>query len=249
MRSILLTLLLTSLSLSVLAQQNPDSPYKFNRKRDIGLSLGIGALSLTAHYLQRQLPPLTELQLSQLDPNSVNTLDRGTIGNWRPSAATASDVLLGTSLLLPYALPLLKKEFHEDRLDLWIMGFQTMVYTDFATTWTKYSVRRVRPFAYIPAGNDQSLFMKQRESDARYAFFSGHTSGAAVASFYAASIYQAYFPESRSRYVVWGAAILLPAVVGYLRVRAGKHYPSDVMAGYLVGASIGIINPWFHKHR
>ncbi|MFK7920855.1 MAG: phosphatase PAP2 family protein [Bacteroidia bacterium] len=249
MRYLSFFLLICSLNTSVLAQQNTDSPYQYNRKRDIGLSLGIGALSLTAHYLQRQLTPLTDLQLSQLDPNSVNAFDRPTIGNWNPRAATISDVLLGASLLAPYALPLLKKEFREERLDLWLMGFQTMVYADFATTWTKYSVRRVRPFAYLPSGNDASLFMKQREPDARYSFFSGHTSGAAVASFYAASIYQVYFPESRSRYIVWGAAILLPAIVGYYRVRAGKHYPSDVMAGYLVGASIGILNPWFHRKR
>ncbi len=249
MRQFILLLFIASQSLSVLGQNKPASPYQYNRKLEIGLSLGVGALSLTGHILQRQLDPLSDLQLSQLDPMAVNSFDRGTIGNWDPRAASLSDVLLGASLLAPYALPLLRKEFRDERLDLMIIGFQTMVYTDFATTWTKYSARRVRPFAYLPAGNDQSLFQMQREADARYAFFSGHTSGTAVASFYAASIYQAYFPKSRSRYFVWGAAILLPAVVGYLRVRAGKHYPSDVMAGYLVGASIGILNPWFHQRR
>ncbi|MEL7535021.1 MAG: hypothetical protein AAFN10_27205 [Bacteroidota bacterium] len=132
MRQLLLVLILASLSLSVLGQQQQDAPYQYHRKRDIGLSLGIGALSLTGHYLQRQLTPLSELQLNQLDPNDVNSFDRGTIGNWDPQAATLSDVLLGASLLVPYALPLLKKEFRDDRLDLMIMGFQTMVYADLA---------------------------------------------------------------------------------------------------------------------
>lgn len=250
MRYLIFGFLLCSLLSSTLHAQAPDEgPFEFQHKRDIGLGLSVGLLDLSGHILQRQLSPLTDLQLSQLDPNQVHPFDRGTIGNWSPRAATVSDVLLGAALITPFALPLMNRSLREERLDLWIMGFQTLVYTDLATTWTKYSVRRVRPFAYLPSGNDQTLFQLQREPDARYAFFSGHTSGTAVASFYAASIYQAYFPHSRSRYFVWGAAVILPAVVGYLRVRAGKHYPSDVMAGYLVGASIGILNPWFHRRR
>jgi len=27
----------------------------------------------------------------------------------------------------------------------------------------------------------------------------------------------------------------LPAIQGYLRVRAGKHFPTDVITGYIVG--------------
>jgi membrane-associated phospholipid phosphatase len=46
---------------------------------------------------------------------------------------------------------------------------------------------------------------------------------------------------------VWTGAITLPAIVGYLRVKAGRHYPSDVIVGYGVGALIGYLVPTLHK--
>ncbi len=39
----------------------------------------------------------------------------------------------------------------------------------------------------------------------------------------------------------------LPALTGYLRIRAGKHYPSDVLAGYALGALIGYAVPALHR--
>ncbi|MEL7339765.1 MAG: hypothetical protein AAGM67_04705, partial [Bacteroidota bacterium] len=163
MRLIILMLLCCSFIATSLHAQSPDgSPYQFHRKRDLGGTLSVGLLDLTGHLLQRQLSPLSDLQLSQLDPSQVHPFDRGTIGNWSPRAATLSDVLLGAALITPFALPLVNRSLREARTDLWIMGLQTLVYTDLATTWTKYSVRRVRPFAYLPANNDQRLFQMQR---------------------------------------------------------------------------------------
>ena len=78
-------------------------------------------------------------------------------------------------------------------------------------------------------------------------FFSGHTSCVASNSFFAARVFSDYYPESKWKPVVWGAAIALPAVTGYLRVKAGKHYPSDVIAGYAVGAAVGYFVPKLHR--
>jgi hypothetical protein len=35
--------------------------------------------------------------------------------------------------------------------------------------------------------------------------------------------------------------------VGYLRLKAGKHFLSDNLLGYAVGASAGILVPHLHK--
>jgi membrane-associated phospholipid phosphatase len=45
------------------------------------------------------------------------------------------------------------------------------------------------------------------------------------------------------------AAAVYPALVGYLRRDSAKHFRSDVITGYLVGALIGIGVPLLHKTR
>jgi undecaprenyl-diphosphatase len=45
-----------------------------------------------------------------------------------------------------------------------------------------------------------------------------------------------------------GAAVALTAFVSYERVRSGMHFPSDVVAGSLAGASVGILVPHLHRH-
>ena len=40
---------------------------------------------------------------------------------------------------------------------------------------------------------------------------------------------------------------MLPAVTGYLRFKAGKHFPTDIIVGYGVGATIGYLVPELHK--
>ena len=48
---------------------------------------------------------------------------------------------------------------------------------------------------------------------------------------------------------LWSGAVLIPATAAYLRVQSGKHFPTDVMAGYAVGAAIGWLVPHLHKTK
>jgi membrane-associated phospholipid phosphatase len=38
------------------------------------------------------------------------------------------------------------------------------------------------------------------------------------------------------------------AFVSYERVRAGMHFPSDVVAGSLAGAAVGVLLPHLHRY-
>ena len=37
--------------------------------------------------------------------------------------------------------------------------------------------------------------------------------------------------------------------ISYERVRAGQHFPTDVIMGALVGAGIGVLVPHLHRRR
>jgi len=42
---------------------------------------------------------------------------------------------------------------------------------------------------------------------------------------------------------------LPPAYVGYLRYRGLKHFPTDILMGYIIGAGSGILIPHLHKKK
>jgi membrane-associated phospholipid phosphatase len=46
---------------------------------------------------------------------------------------------------------------------------------------------------------------------------------------------------------VWAFAAAVPATVGYYRLKAGKHFLSDNILGYAMGAAAGILVPQLHK--
>ena len=46
--------------------------------------------------------------------------------------------------------------------------------------------------------------------------------------------------------MVLGASEALAVGVGLLKIKAGYHYPTDVMAGALVGSGMGLLVPALH---
>lgn len=48
---------------------------------------------------------------------------------------------------------------------------------------------------------------------------------------------------------MWTGAAILPALTGITRVKAGKHYWTDVITGYAVGALVGTLTPLLHRRH
>jgi membrane-associated phospholipid phosphatase len=123
---------------------------------------------------------------------------------------------------------------------MWYNGLTT---TAALTNWTKFAALRARPLVYN-AQNPSNLWTEQ---DARQSFFSGHTSIAAYNGFYAAQIYSTFYPKSKWKPAAWVLGAGVPLLTGILRVRAGKHFPSDVLVGYLVGSGVALFSQRLHK--
>ena len=113
------------------------------------------------------------------------------------------------------------------------------------TNIAKHTVGRTRPFVYNPDVDVST----RTEDGSRLSFFSGHTSHTAAATFFIAKVFSDYHTNfhSAAKAGIWAFSISLPAVTGYLRVKAGKHFPTDVIAGYIVGATTGWLIPQLHK--
>jgi membrane-associated phospholipid phosphatase len=63
-----------------------------------------------------------------------------------------------------------------------------------------------------------------------------------------AKVYTDYHQiKGLKRIGIFTLAAIPPALVGYYRTEAGKHFKSDVITGFVSGAICGILVPEFHK--
>lgn len=234
-------------SLGSYAQQRVDtrnSPYQLRYSQEIPL-MGIGtAGSVVSVLLREQRSPLEVGELNELSTDNVLSIDRSAIANYSNGARIASDGLL----IVSYAAPLALLAFEEARSDastLGLMLLETLLLNETLTGMTKALVTRPRPYTY----NTELSTELRIDDDNTFSFFSGHTSHSAAAAFFAARVISAYTDQPTVRTIAWAGAIVLPAATGLMRYEAGKHFPTDVVVGYAIGASVGLLIPYLHEVR
>lgn len=219
-----------------------ESPYQCTKKKDaIIYTIGSAGLGL-GYYLHTKAPILNVEEVQLLDKNSINRFDRIATSYSSLTAKKASDVFFYTAIAMP-SLFAFSKKMRKDVKSISLIYGETLFLTVGVTAITKKTVLRNRPFVY---NSDFDISLKL-DKNARFSFFSGHASVVAASSFFTAKVFSDYHPDSKWKPVVWGAAATIPAITGYLRVRAGKHFPTDVITGYAVGSIIGILVPQIHK--
>lgn len=239
--SLYLVLLLFLVSVEKITAQ---SPYKFELKKELTLFGGGAVLHGFSLYLKSQTNPLTSTEIANLNRNNVNGFDRFATKNYSTSADKASDYLwissFGGQILL-----LATKKGHKHFGDITVLYLQAQLINGGLTTLSKFSFRRVRPFIY----NENVDISEKQGKSAKLSFFSGHTSSTATNTFFAAKIFSDLYPNSKWKPLVWSVAAAIPAATGLMRVQAGKHYPTDVIVGYIVGAGVGWLVPHLHRNK
>ena len=243
-RLILLSILVQFIfSTSGYAQVN-DFPYEWNWKKD-GLWLGAGVSGSVAGVLIGQNKKrLTETELNALNKNNIFVLDRWSAGNFSESASLASDYPFYGSFALPFAL-LLDNRINKQAGTVIGLYMESLTTTSALFTIAAGLVDKPRPLVY----SEEAPLERRLRKTSRRSFYSGHVAGSATAMFFAAKVYSDFHPDSKFKPYFWTAAFTVPAVVGYLRIKAGKHYLSDVLLGYTLGALTGYFVPEFHKRK
>jgi len=121
------------------------------------------------------------------------------------------------------------------------------------TDATKIAVRRPRPIDYINCastnGSTTTTNPGCNSTDLGLSFFSGHAAG--VSAVGATATYLAFVraPRTPRPWITLAVATALTTFVSYERVRAGEHFPTDVIAGSMAGAVIGVLVPHLHRHK
>jgi membrane-associated phospholipid phosphatase len=217
--------------------------YEFKKPLDISLGVITIGGSSASYILKKKKEPLTETQINSLNIMDINRFDRSAAQRpWNSKINLASDIGMVFSIATPAFLLIDPKMRCEAKviIPMWMETFGT---TMALTGLTKELVKRTRPYVYNP----NAPLDKKIERDATSSFFSGHTSMTAANAFFTAKVYADLNPDSRWKPAVWTGAAILPLTVGLLRYSGGKHFFTDILAGYAVGAAVGILVPHLHR--
>jgi membrane-associated phospholipid phosphatase len=240
MKKLLFALLLNIVAFQIFAQKT----YELTWPRELGLVGGSGAGLGVSLMLRSNNQPFTPEEVAALDVLQVPKFDLYATRHYSTSAQKASDVMLYGSFVLP-ALLFIDPKIRQDAPEVVTIVGESLLLTTALTQLTKQLTHRTRPFCYNP---DVPLEPKLK-GKARLSFFSGHTSTTATLTFTTAKIWNDYHPSSPWKPVVWTSATLIPLTVGYLRMKGGKHFLSDVLVGFAVGATTGWLVPHLHRQR
>jgi len=237
------TFLICFIFLLLLTESNAqEKTYSLDKNKDIFLSsLGIG-LNILGYTIE---PSKATIEgLNSLDENDLWSLDRSAIYNNSQTALRFSDFLLYSSLSIPFMI-YADTKCRSEGLTIGLMGLETFLITNGITHITKATVERYRPFNYNPdIPTEEKLGNGSTAS-----FFSGHTSVTTSLSFFAAKVMTDLRPDSKNNWIIWTIGASTPALIGYLRYEAGKHFLTDVITGYAVGSVIGYMVPAAHLNK
>jgi len=195
-------------------------------------------------------PNLTSDEILNLNTSLVSPLDRWAI-NQNPSqylmySKLSDDIEPPIFIVLP-ALLGFDKKIRKDWLDLLYMYIEghVITFTFYNYSWLGPTFQnKYRPITYYT-----SLPLADRiTGNNRNSAYSGHTASVAYTSFFIAKVYCDYNPDA-SKFFWYSAALIPPLAMGYIRVRALAHMPSDCMTGLSVGALVGIVLPQLHKFK
>jgi membrane-associated phospholipid phosphatase len=190
------------------------------------LAAGVAAVIPEATKLPKAAP-----SCAPCDPASLPGIDRAALHTFSGSAGTASSALLAG--LIGFAgVASFDGATPAQRRGHVAVFANSLAWTFAATDWIKVVVRRKRPVLYTAGATAAA-----GDPNSQRSFPSGHASVA----FAAATTYLMMARRERLPHRTRNAALLYAGALGVsaLRVSAGKHFPTDVLGGAVLGTGIG----------
>ncbi len=199
------------------------------------------AYAFSKIYTKTNTPDAT---IAALDKNNIPVFDRWATKYHDLNMDRISYYPFYAVMPLP-AILFIDKKMRKDAGKISIMYLEAFAFTGVVYGSSVYFIDRYRPDVY-----NTSLDMSYRHNgNYRNSFFAGHVAVVATSTFFIAKVYDDYHPESNWKWLVYGGAAAATIGMGYMRLEAGKHFPSDILTGAIVGTTAGLLTPTLHKSR
>jgi membrane-associated phospholipid phosphatase len=225
------------------SQVQESFPYELDRRLDVGLTAGGVALFAGAAAAYWGQEPLDSFEIAMLDRANVNSFDRPAIAQPGVPDRYANALVL-TLMAAPLGLAISTPGSRQSWTVAAMYGEVLLVNMGLGELLNGVT-NRTRPFAYN--GSRDIPFEVRSEVEARRAFPSGHTSNAFGAAVFLSSVYAKLYPGSSATPWIWAGSLTLASATGYMRYRGGKHFPSDIISGAILGSLIGWGVPKLHE--
>lgn len=175
------------------------------------------------------------------DPEELNALDRPLAGRWSPQWSNFSDYLLLGLGAAPVAVLWVDEGFLNMLNDVVVIYQSTLIAASLSGL-SSLSAGRGRPYVY----GTKAPLEERTSPEGGLAFFSGHS---AMAFALSTSTFWTLKRTHLSGPVPWialGVGTTGASGVALARVLGGRHFPTDVVAGAIVGTGIGTLIPMLH---
>lgn len=232
------------------ARAEPPRDLHFTTAVDLPITLALlGGYQVSELVLKKRLAPAAPRVRERAadGTDTLNPVDRAARGlRWSDTreAGRVSDFLLIMANLSAQSFTYLASTVDADTGahggENVLMILEATAVAAATNQLTKFLVGRERPCAHFALPGVTAPCFGDR-TDHHLSFFSGHatvTSALAVSSGTIASL-RGYSLAP----LVWGSGALIALSTGYLRIAADKHYLSDVLAGLVIGSTVGALVP------
>jgi undecaprenyl-diphosphatase len=203
------------------------------------LAAGLG----TAIFSQFLLPNTSTSSLGAIDIGKVNAFDRLAVFSYSHPLDVSSDIFQYTTAALPAMFAFLCQ--FDQATSIGIVYLETLSFAFAAKNLLKYLVPRYRPYLYsaLPAGTGPA------QSEYSDSFPSGHATIAFAAATFSVYTFHLYFPSSPYLLPLALTSYGLATLTATFRVVSGMHFLTDVVAGALLGTSMGFLVPLVHRAK
>jgi PAP2 superfamily len=224
------------------AQTPSPAPFTLDTKRELTHFVLPGLVLHASSFLVKI--PADDLwnRYGHVDRATLPAFDRQAAYNWDLDAHHASNVLLIAGMGTSLAYCMLNQQGKERIMPL-VLCSESAFLTSGLTDLAKNLIHRPRPYVYNPDLPEEF----RRKEEAYVSFWSGHTANTAAITFTCANILQRSDVSKTTKTIGWISAAVIPAAVGFFRVKAGRHFPTDVIVGYTIGAAVGWAIPFMHR--
>ncbi len=219
--------------------------FKLSPKKDI--ALGTTGLLLTGSDLLLDVGLKVNRQTFDenqvFNKNDINAFDRFFMHNYNFALdRLAGNVLLSGALAAPLSLLALSPK--NDWATYGVMYAQTLLIANGLKEISKMIVNRYRPMCYFNDGDSYSYY--KNSGDFANSFVSGHSTMAFAGAAFTSYAFCKSFPDSPYKYAVCATSFSFAVATAVARVLSGNHFLSDVLAGAVLGTTVGILVPWLH---